>query len=116
MRFGLAKSSRAQTGQSDAIHSPDECASIVAIGPRDFIEEIWCRDLVDVTWNIFRYRRAKAACLAQQVSEAADKEASRRAEAAMRAMQDSDGDKIQQFLACDPRWNRAAAYPRAHQI
>jgi hypothetical protein len=34
----------------------------------------------------------------------------------MRAMQDSDGDKIRQFLACDPRWDRAAAYPRAHQI
>jgi hypothetical protein len=34
----------------------------------------------------------------------------------MRAKQDSDEDKIQQFLACDPRWNRAAAYPRAYQI
>jgi hypothetical protein len=34
----------------------------------------------------------------------------------MRTMRDSDGDQIQQFLACDPRWNRAATYPHAHQI
>jgi hypothetical protein len=33
------------------------------IGARDFIEEIWCRDLADVVWNLFRYRRIKAAYL-----------------------------------------------------
>jgi hypothetical protein len=89
---------------------------IDTIGPRDFIEEIWCRDLVDVAFNLFHLRRIKAAYQADKVSEAANKEASRLAEAAMRAMQDSDEDKIQQFLACDPRWNRASAYPRAYQI
>jgi hypothetical protein len=87
-----------------------------AIGPRDFIEEIWCRDLADEVWNLFRLRRVKAAYLAQELSEAAKRQASNLAKAAMRAMPDSDEDKIQQFLACDPRWNRAAAYPRAHQI
>jgi hypothetical protein len=34
----------------------------------------------------------------------------------MRTMKDSDEDQIHQFLACNPRWNPAAAYPRAHQI
>ena len=29
MRFGLAKSSSGQTGQSDEIHSPDNCANSV---------------------------------------------------------------------------------------
>jgi hypothetical protein len=86
------------------------------IGPRDFIEEIWCRDLANVAWNLLRLRQIKAAYLAEKVSEAANMKASRRAEAAMRAMPDSDADKIRQFLACDHRWNRAAAYPRAHQI
>ena len=86
------------------------------IGPRDFIEEIWCRDLADVVWNLFRYRRIKAAYLAAKISQAANEEASRLAAAAMRTMKDSDEDQIHQFLACDPRWNPAAAYPRAHQI
>jgi hypothetical protein len=80
------------------------------------IEEIWCRDGADAAFNLFRLRRIKAAYQANKVSEAATKEASRLAEAAMRAMQDSDGDKIQQFLTCDPQWDRAATYPRAHQI
>jgi hypothetical protein len=35
-----------------------------AIGPRDFIEEIWVDDLTDATWNLFRWRRIKAARLA----------------------------------------------------
>ena len=86
------------------------------IGPRDFIEEIWCRDLADVAWNLFRYRRIKAAYLAAKISQEANDEASRLAKAAMRAMKDSDEDQIHQFLATDPRWNPAAAYPRAHQI
>ena len=72
--------------------------------------------LADVVWNLFRYRRIKAAYLAAKISQAANEEASRLAEAAMRTMKDSDEDQIHQFLACDPRWNPAAAYPRAHQI
>ena len=87
-----------------------------SIGPRDFIEEIWCRDLTDVAWNLFRYRRIKAAYLDAKIFQAANQEASRLAKAVMHTMKDSDEDQIHQFLACDPRWNPAAAYPRAHQI
>ena len=58
------------------------------IEPRDFIEEIWCRDLADVAFNLFRLRRIKAAYQADKISEAANKQASRLAEAAMRAMKE----------------------------
>jgi hypothetical protein len=73
---------------------------IDTIAPRDFIEEIWCRDLADVAFNLFRLRRIKAAYQADGVSEAANKKASRLAEATMRAMEDSDEHEILQFLAC----------------
>jgi hypothetical protein len=33
-----------------------------AIGPADFIEEIWARDLADVTWFMFRLRRSGGRC------------------------------------------------------
>ena len=81
------------------------------IGPRDFIEEIWCRDLADVVWNLFRYRRIKAAYLAAKISQAANEEASRLAAAAMRTMKDSDEDQIHQFLACDPQLESGCSVP-----
>lgn len=34
-----------------------------AVAPRDFVEWIWVRDLVDVTWEAARARGAKAVCL-----------------------------------------------------
>ena len=34
-----------------------------AIEPADFIEEIWARDLADVTWSMVRLRRSLAALL-----------------------------------------------------
>src|SRR5262252_7898597 len=40
-----------------------------AVKPVDFLEEIWVRDVVDLTWEIFRLRRLKAGF----ISEAADK-------------------------------------------
>jgi hypothetical protein len=27
--------------------------------PNDFVEEIWIRDVVDLTWEIFRWRRLR---------------------------------------------------------
>jgi hypothetical protein len=38
-----------------------------AIEPADFIEEIWARDLADVTWSMFRLRRVLAAMLNDEV-------------------------------------------------
>jgi hypothetical protein len=51
------------------------------IGPRDFIEEIWVHDLADAAWNLSRWRRIKAAYLVAKVSEQADQEAVKLAEA-----------------------------------
>jgi hypothetical protein len=38
-----------------------------AVNPSDVIEEIWVRDIVDLTWEIFRWRRLKAEVLAIEV-------------------------------------------------
>jgi len=32
-----------------------------AVKPTDIVEEIWCRDVVDLTWEIFRWRRLTTA-------------------------------------------------------
>ena len=34
-----------------------------AVGPQDFVEWIWVKDIVDLAWDAARARRAKAACL-----------------------------------------------------
>ena len=31
-----------------------------ALGPQDFLEEVWARDAVDLIWEVFRLRRLKA--------------------------------------------------------
>src|SRR6267142_2913232 len=31
-----------------------------SLGPKDFLEEIWTRDVVDLVWEIFRLRRIKS--------------------------------------------------------
>jgi hypothetical protein len=51
-----------------------------AIAPADFIEEIWARDLADVTWSMFRLRRSLAAMLNDEVWDKVNDEASSRAE------------------------------------
>jgi hypothetical protein len=85
-----------------------------AIGPRDFIEEIWARDLTDVGWHLFRWRRLEAAFLADQVTEAADEQASRLAIAETESLQGSEKEDMDRFLASELRWDeRAASHPRA---
>jgi hypothetical protein len=43
-----------------------------AAKPKDFLEEIWVRDIVDLSWDVLRLRRLKAQlltyCTAAQVS------------------------------------------------
>jgi hypothetical protein len=51
-----------------------------AVEPADFIEEIWARDLADVTWSMFRLRRILAALLDNKVWDEVNDEASSRAE------------------------------------
>jgi hypothetical protein len=41
--------------------------------PKDVLEEIWVRDVVDLTWDTLRMRRLKAALLASAMSQAIDK-------------------------------------------
>jgi hypothetical protein len=41
-----------------------------AVRPGDIFEEIWVRDLVDNTWEIFRLRRARKALIANGVPDA----------------------------------------------
>ena len=43
-----------------------------AVGPTDFVEEIWVRDLADVTWEMFRWRRILAALVSDEVSKDVD--------------------------------------------
>src|SRR5277367_5146495 len=52
-----------------------------ALGPTDFIEEIWVRDLVDVTWAMLRWRRLQATFWSDEVSDIVDHRASTRATA-----------------------------------
>jgi hypothetical protein len=40
------------------------------VNPTGMIEEIWVRDVVDLAWEIFRWRRLKAALFSQAVSYA----------------------------------------------
>jgi hypothetical protein len=40
------------------------------VRPADIIEEIWVRDIVDLTWEIFRWRRLKTALLSAATPEA----------------------------------------------
>ena len=50
-----------------------------AVGPTDFLEEIWVRDLVDVGWSMFRLRRLQATFWSKKVSDFADGRAASRA-------------------------------------
>jgi hypothetical protein len=40
-----------------------------AVGPKDFLEEIWVRDVVDLTWDTLRMRRLKASFLTSTTSD-----------------------------------------------
>jgi len=89
-----------------------------AVGPTDFIEEIWARDLVDVAWGIFRLRRIEAAFLTEEISEVVNDKASELAEADPELMEGSEKEKesMQRLLDSDSElsWEeRVAQNPRA---
>jgi hypothetical protein len=45
------------------------CARIAAsVKPKDFIEEIWVRDIADLSWEVFRLRRVKAKLWTSQMA------------------------------------------------
>ena len=43
------------------------------IKPKGFLEEMWTRDAVDLTWDILRMRRIKAGLLTSVMSQGVDK-------------------------------------------
>jgi hypothetical protein len=89
---------------------------VSAIGPRDFIEEIWARDLADVGWQLFRWRRILAAYLADHVSDATDEQASRLAIAETETLHGTEKEEMDRFLTSELRWHeRVASHPRANE-
>ena len=55
--------------QGEDFAAYDELLARVSGGvkPADIVEEIWVRDIVDLTWEIFRWSRVKADLVAQAV-------------------------------------------------
>lgn len=51
-------------GENEAAYSELLLQLSSVVGPADTIEEIWTRDIVDLTWEVWRWRRLKAALLA----------------------------------------------------
>ena len=102
----------------------DELAARVfsAVGPTDFIDQIWARDLADVSWSLFRLRRIQAAFLSAKVSddasEAANEEASSLAEAELVLMEGTEREEMHRFLHHDHSltWEELVAQnPRANE-
>ena len=88
-----------------------------AVAPTDFIEEIWVRDLVDVTWTMLRWRRLLAVLLSEEVSEKATDELMSLAEAQTELMEGPDKEEMEALLddsAPGYDWDtQASKYPRA---
>jgi hypothetical protein len=131
----MAKTRRTLTASSDALSRVElfgsapiiegeeaeyyqELLKRVFVAPADFIEEIWARDLADVTWSMFRLRRSLAAMLNDEVWDKVNDEASSRAEEdANRFLQGADKEEMDRLLDTDSElsWDeRVAKYPRAN--
>jgi hypothetical protein len=89
-----------------------------AIEPADFIEEIWARDLADVTWSMFRLRRSLTAMLNDEVWDKVNDDASSRAEKeANKLLEGTEKEEMDRLLDTDSEldWDeRVAKYPRAN--
>jgi hypothetical protein len=93
-----------------------------AVRPTDFIEEIWVRDLTDVTWTLLRLRRVQVAFLSSEVSDdasdAANTDATSLAEAEMELMKETEKEEMDRFLHHDGSlsWEELVAQnPRANE-
>jgi len=101
----------------------DELAARMSstVRPTDFIEEIWVRDLTDITWTRLRLRRMRAVFLSTEVadkaSEAATEEARSLAEAEMELMKGTEKEEMDSLLHDDSlRWEKLVTQnPRAHE-
>jgi hypothetical protein len=85
-----------------------------AVEPADFIEEIWARDLADVTWSMFRLRRILAALLDNKVWDEVNDEASSRAEQEAKFLEGTEKEEMDRLLDQNSGldWeDRVAQYP-----
>jgi hypothetical protein len=89
-----------------------------AVDPVDFIEEIWARDLADVTWSMFRLRRILAAWLDDEVWDKVNDEASSQAEQeAKKLLEGTEKEEMDRLRDENSEldWEeRVARYPRAN--
>jgi hypothetical protein len=89
-----------------------------AVAPTNFIEEIWVRDLVDVTWAMFRWRRILAALTSAEVWEEVNDQASSRAEAEIELMEGTEKEELDKLLDSESgvSWEtRVTQNPRANE-
>ena len=56
-------------GEKEAAYTSIACRIAGASGPRDAIEEILIRDVIDLTWEVLRLRRIKAGILKASMGE-----------------------------------------------
>src|SRR5260370_14254771 len=75
--YVIENSGRALLGPLPLIRGEDGCAYnqlcariAAAVKPKDFIEEIWVRDVADLSWEVFRLRRIKAKVWTSNVAAA----------------------------------------------
>src|SRR6267143_1777147 len=75
--YVIEHSGRALLGRLPLIRGEDGCAYnelcariAAAVKPKDFPEEIWVRDVADLSWEVFRLRRIKAKFWTWQVAAA----------------------------------------------
>jgi hypothetical protein len=87
-----------------------------ALRPADFIEEIWVRDLVDVTWSCLRWRRILTALLAEQVDAEVDDKVSFEAKVDAKLLPEGpEKEEMDKLLSNSEAWeDLVAKYPRAN--
>lgn len=107
-------------GEDEAAYDETIARMSSAVRPADFLEEIWVRDLVDLTWNIMRLRRIQSAFLADKMWDDFNEEASSLAEADPELMEGTKEQKeeMKRLLDSDSElsWEaRVAKYPRANE-
>jgi hypothetical protein len=88
-----------------------------ALKPTDFIEEIWARDLADVTWSMFRLRRILAALLDDEVWDDINDNASERAKQEAKFLEGTEKEKEEMDKLLDSNseltWKRVLQNIRA---
>ena len=107
-------------GEDEAAYNERLDRVSAALGPRDFIEEIWVHDLVDTAWNITRLRRIQAAFLTDKVWNEVNDKANPLADADAKLMEGTKEEKeeMEELLNPDSElsWDeRIKKYPRADE-